>query len=219
MAGWLEDVGGDEAVLSSEVRVVLVSGGFGTEITTTVLWLTTVYGLDIRCVRLVPHRMGERLVVDITQLIPLPEAEEFTIQLRRREQAARSSTTGRDWTQYIVTSADGESSPLRKRWAVLEMVRALRHAGVPMRAVGEVLPNAKTISVPGLLAGADLIDAFSNQYSKFRANTHAWFVHDPFHDDGMTWLLSKMWGRQTATALDRLLELAPAAGIGYRVAP
>jgi hypothetical protein len=219
LAGWLEDVGGDEAVLSKDVRIVLVSGGFGTEITTTVLWLTTEYGLDIRCVRLVPHRMGERLLLDITQLIPLPEAEEFTVQLRRREQAARSSSSGRDWTQYIVTSASGESAPLRKRWAVLEMVRALHKAGVPMRAVAEVLQNAKTISVPGQFAGADLIDAFSNQYSKFRANTHAWFVDDALHDEEATWLLSKMWGRQTVPALDRLLELAPTPDFGYRAAP
>jgi|HubBroStandDraft_6_1064221.scaffolds.fasta_scaffold736245_2 hypothetical protein len=30
-----------------------------------VLWLTDLYGLDIRCVRLTPYRVGERLLLDV----------------------------------------------------------------------------------------------------------------------------------------------------------
>ena len=50
LANWLDD--GDGTVISRNVRIVLVSAGFDREITTTVLWLTDLYGLDIRCVRL-----------------------------------------------------------------------------------------------------------------------------------------------------------------------
>ncbi|MFK0250056.1 hypothetical protein ACIQUM_35605 [Amycolatopsis azurea] len=58
LAEWLEDADGEGTVLAREVRVVLVSGGFDREITTTVLWLNEVYGLDIQCVRLRgPNRM------------------------------------------------------------------------------------------------------------------------------------------------------------------
>jgi hypothetical protein len=63
LADWLDD--SDAAVLSREVRLVLVAGGFDTEITTTVLWLTDVYGLDIRCIRLAPYRVDERLLLDV----------------------------------------------------------------------------------------------------------------------------------------------------------
>ncbi len=38
------------------------------EITTTVLWLTELYGLDIRCVRLTPYRVGERVLLDMQQV-------------------------------------------------------------------------------------------------------------------------------------------------------
>lgn len=81
LANWLDD--GSSTVISRHVRIVLVSAGFDREITTTVLWLTDLYGLDIRCVRLTPYRIGERLLLDVQQVIPLPEASELTIQLRR----------------------------------------------------------------------------------------------------------------------------------------
>jgi hypothetical protein len=99
LADFLEDVGGEDAVLSREVRLVLVAAGFDREITTTVLWLTDVYGLDIRCVRLTPYKVAERLLLDVQQIIPLPEAGELTVQIRRKQTQARvASSDGRDWT-------------------------------------------------------------------------------------------------------------------------
>lgn len=92
LANWLDD--GDSTVISRHVRIVLVSAGFDREITTTVLWLTDLYGLDIRCVRLTPYRVGDRLLLDVQQVIPLPEASELTIQLQRK------ATTGACGTWY-----------------------------------------------------------------------------------------------------------------------
>ncbi len=68
------------------------------------LWLNRVYGLDITCFRLRPHHVDDRLLVDMTQIIPLPEAEESTVKLRRRKQAFREVTGSPDWTPYIVTT-------------------------------------------------------------------------------------------------------------------
>ena len=111
-------------MISRHVRIVLVSAGFDREITTTVLWLTDLYGLDIRCVRLTPYRVGDRLLLDVQQMIPLPEANELTIQLQRKatQERAVRGTDGRDWTQYVITGLEGDTPPLRKRKAVLTMV-------------------------------------------------------------------------------------------------
>src|SRR5260370_34570894 len=84
LADWLEEADGDNTVLSREVRIVLISGGFDREITTTVLWLTDVDARDIRCVRLTPYKVGARPVLDGPQVLPLPEASEITIPLKRR---------------------------------------------------------------------------------------------------------------------------------------
>jgi hypothetical protein len=52
------------------VRILLVSADFGREITTTVLWLNGFEGMDIRCVRLIPYKVADDVLVDIQQVPP-----------------------------------------------------------------------------------------------------------------------------------------------------
>ncbi|MGC9667682.1 hypothetical protein ACNTMW_14140 [Planosporangium sp. 12N6] len=217
---WLEDVGGEDAVLSREVRVVLVAGGFDREITTTVLWLTDVYGLDIRCIRLTPYKVAERLLLDVQQVIPLPEASELTVQLRRRETQARAVRTDtRDWTPYVIITPDGRGEPLRKRRAVLAMVTALHRAGVPAEQLAEVLTRSKFLDVEGQLTGQELTDAFLTTHPAQANRLGRWFLDAPIHDSGRTWVLSKMWGTTTQPVLERLVPLAPVAGFGFEAVP
>ena len=85
---------------AQEVRITLVSADFSKELTTTVMWLNQ-RDMDIRCVRLIPYRHGQELLVDVQQIIPLPEAEGY--QVRIREQAVKrrdSRRSQRDYTRY-----------------------------------------------------------------------------------------------------------------------
>lgn len=215
LAEWLDD--GEDATLSREVRIVLVSSGFDREITTTVLWLTDIYGLDIQCVRLSPYKVGDRLLVDVQQVIPLPEASELTVQLRRRETQARAARAdNRDWTTYVITTPDGASAPLRKRWAVLEMVTALHRAGVAGESLARVLPRSRFVDLDGVLSGQALIDALVASYPGASARIGGWFIEHPLHDGDRTWVLSKMWGTKTQPTLERLVQLAPSGGFGYQ---
>jgi hypothetical protein len=61
LAAWLDDIGGEDAVVRRDVRLILASADFGKEIMTTALWLNGVFGLDIRCVRMTPYRVQGRL--------------------------------------------------------------------------------------------------------------------------------------------------------------
>lgn len=105
-------LGFDEpAELTGGVRIVLVSADFSVEVTTTVLWLNR-QGLDLRCVRLRPYRSGNEVLVEATQIIPLPEAAEYEVKLREREREKRK-TSGpgagvfrRFWTTLIERAAD-----------------------------------------------------------------------------------------------------------------
>ena len=83
--GWSEP---DEESFGPDVRMVLVSEDFGKELTTAVLWLRE-RDIDIRCVRLRPYRDGDMTLVDVQQIIPLPEANEYQVQLREKEQVGR----------------------------------------------------------------------------------------------------------------------------------
>ena len=96
----------DEAELTGEVRIVLVSADFSTELTTAVLWLNQ-HELDITCVRLRPYRMGDEILIDATQIIPLPEAADYEVKVRAQEKekrkvlGARQEVFRKFWAQFI----------------------------------------------------------------------------------------------------------------------
>jgi len=96
--GWTEP---DEDRFAQDVRIVLASAEFSKELTTAVLWLND-HGLDIRCVRIKPYKDNGRVLVDIQPIIPLPEALEFQVQIKekqQRERAARTATTRQKITE------------------------------------------------------------------------------------------------------------------------
>ena len=78
-------------VIPREVGIVLASEDFSQEITTTVLWLNELHNLDIRCVRLSPYKLGDRLLLDVQHVIPLPEASAYTVRVREKEKAVRQA--------------------------------------------------------------------------------------------------------------------------------
>lgn len=80
----------DERTFGEDVRIVLASADFSKELTTSVLWLND-RDLDIRCVRLRPHMDGSRILLDIQQVIPLPEASEYLVGLREKATEAREA--------------------------------------------------------------------------------------------------------------------------------
>lgn len=106
---FLDLASAEEAELTGDVRIVLVSADFSTELTTAVLWLNK-HDLDIRCVRLRPYRMGADVLVDATQIIPLPEAAEYEVRVREQEKekkrvlTVRQETVRRFWAQLIERS-------------------------------------------------------------------------------------------------------------------
>jgi len=73
-----------------QVKIILVSADFSKEITTSVIWLNE-QGLDITCVRLKPFILEHRTLIDVQQIIPLPEAAEYTVQLRRKAEEERTA--------------------------------------------------------------------------------------------------------------------------------
>src|SRR6056297_891465 len=66
----------DENELAGEVRIVLASAEFSKELTTAVLWLNDA-GVDIRCVRMKPYEHDGQRLLDVQQLVPLPEAADY----------------------------------------------------------------------------------------------------------------------------------------------
>jgi hypothetical protein len=108
--GWDEP---NEDSFAQDVRIVLVSANFSKEVTTAVLWLNE-HDLDIRCVRLTPYDDDGRVFVVVQQVIPLPEAAEYQIQLKEKEQSERRERTERNPRYYkfwdsLLKLAEGKS--------------------------------------------------------------------------------------------------------------
>jgi hypothetical protein len=57
-------------------RIVLVASDFRREVTTTVLRLIANFEMDIRCVRLQPFAIDDRILVHSEVIVPPPEAEQ-----------------------------------------------------------------------------------------------------------------------------------------------
>jgi hypothetical protein len=182
LAKWLEDVGGEDAVVRRDVRIILASADFGKEVMTTALWLNDVFGMDIRCVRMTPYRVQGRLLLNVEQVIPLPEAEEFMVKLRDREAATRGApSSSRDYTRYVVTTPTSASDPLNKRRAVLAVVQAVHAAGATPAMIESVLPG-RFLAVNGTLEGETLEDAFVAAYPK--GDPRRWFFDKSVYHEG-----------------------------------
>lgn len=95
----------DDDLFAREVKIILAAADFSKELTTSVMWLNQ-QGLDIRCMRLKPYRLdGATKLLDVQQIIPLPEATEFQTQIRAKEQAGRMHRTERHDLRYQFWSA------------------------------------------------------------------------------------------------------------------
>lgn len=73
-------------IIDDTPRIVLLAENFRPEVTTTVLWLLDNFGVDIRCVRLQPFEVGDRVLVNSEAIIPLPEAEQYRLGVKRKRQ-------------------------------------------------------------------------------------------------------------------------------------
>jgi len=113
--GW-EEPQEDDFALS--VRIVLVSSNFSKELTTSVMWLNE-KNLDIRCVRLIPYKYQGQILVDVQQIIPLPEAESYQVKIKQQTEERREARKSlKDYTRYIF-----QGNSFNKRKLVLAVIQ------------------------------------------------------------------------------------------------
>jgi hypothetical protein len=89
-----------------------MSANFSKELTTSVMWLNE-RALDIRCIRVTPYQDNGRILIDVQQVIPLPEAAEYQVQLREKEQKGRkgraNSSQYRKFWEGLLALAEGRT--------------------------------------------------------------------------------------------------------------
>ncbi len=142
---WAEPI---EEDFANDVRILLVSEDFGKELTTSVLWLREKQ-MDIECIRLHPHIHGDKIIVDIQKVIPLPESEDFQIRIHQKNQEVRDGRFERQdfyrrfWSGLLgicreKNTRHGNLSPGTGRW-ISARINGLKYDYVINKEFGVVL--------------------------------------------------------------------------------
>lgn len=116
----------NQDLFAQDVRILLASANFSKELTTAVMWLNE-RELDIRCIRIIPYQDNGRILIDVQQVVPLPEAADYIIRIRdkehkgRQERNERSSLRWRFWQGLLEvarskTKLHSNISPTEYHW-------------------------------------------------------------------------------------------------------
>lgn len=183
--GWDSPQQGDFA---KETRIVLAARNFSKEITTSVLWMNDM-GLDITCVRLQPFRVGEKLLLNVEQIIPLPEAMDYQIEVRHKKREERAARNSEKDHSSLTLYVNGEryQQKFRKSDIGFYTVRALEEHKLISEPVFYFLRYNKTCSFQ-LLKKFEEIKGTEDKYKKYRTQSEPEFV---YQDEG--YYIARNW--------------------------
>lgn len=71
-------------------RMILVAGNFRKEVTSTAMWMLN-HSIAVQCFKATPYQYGEELLLDIEQIIPIKEAEEYIIKMADKAKEAQTA--------------------------------------------------------------------------------------------------------------------------------
>jgi hypothetical protein len=200
------------------VRILLVANDFSHEVTASVLWLNS-QGLDITCIRMQPyrHKAGEPLLLDVQQLIPLPQAANYQIAIREQEQERKiAKSAARDLTKYRLVTDLGSFENLSRKDLMLHVVKAANARGVSIQKILECVPwRTKNMFFP--IEGPQLTAQQLREKMPFAISAR-YFTEDDnlFFEEEHTYALTNKWGDQTERAVNAIIAACPTpSGISY----
>lgn len=210
--------GPNEEDFGADIRIILVSGDFSKELTTSVLWLNE-KGLDVRCIRLRPYKLDDQLILQVEQILPLPEAQEYIIGVREKQRSELISRT-RDLTRFDLEIDGKKFIGLAKRQAIVRVAMKLCEVG----ASPEELADIAGRSINAVWRWADGALDSNEIFSKLKMQAEAggpafqpgrWFFDDEFliKTGGKTWAFTKMWGIKTEEVMSDWISKYPQANV------
>ena len=213
----------DEDQFAQDVRIVLASAEFSREITSSVLWLID-HGVDIRCVRLKPYSLENKLLVDVQQIIPVPEATEYQVKIRekvRKEREARVS--GADFTRYNLNIDGQQHLAMWKRRAIFQICRYLCEKAVSPEQIASLFAwraNRVWYSVEGNVNATEFLKLAQAKADNGGGSfdPRRWFCNDDelIHANEKTYAFSHQWGGEGwRNAMNALKEKFPQFNIEF----
>lgn len=206
---------GDPAQFNSDVRIVLAAADFSKEITSTVLWLNG-QGPDVTCVRLRPYKLDGRTLLDVQQVIPLPEATEYQIAIQQKSSERRAiNQSYRDFTRYRLTTATNSFPRLAKRNFIYEVVREAVRQGTTPDQIKDCIPW-RGASLFAVADGELSAEEFSVHLPGDKSRRYFRRENELIRANGKTYALTNQWGTQTEEAVAAVINsMKPGHGIEY----
>ncbi len=132
------------------IRIFLVAANFHKEVTSTVLWLHN-YNLRITCFKVTPFTYNGQLFVDFDQIIPIKDAEDYTIKIANKKMeeeeaegttAVRLTARRKFWDAFIEYNKE-HHFPYANPNVIPDLYLRLGGIGISGVSVGLVLAKDK----------------------------------------------------------------------------
>ncbi|MCU4608346.1 PDDEXK family nuclease [Acinetobacter ursingii] len=96
------DIELDESSFADDVRIILVSPNFSKELTTAVMWMSE-RNINITCIRIQPYTFNGSILIDVQQIIPLPEVKDYQIKAQKKSEERREAktTSQKDYSKFL----------------------------------------------------------------------------------------------------------------------
>lgn len=115
--------------VDGDQRIIFVAANFRKEVTSTVLWLRD-HGVDITCIKVAPYQDGDKIYLDVEQILPIQDIGDYQIKLSAKkqedivssnEEASRHKLRRKFWEKAIPvlrfkTGLYNNVSPSKDNW-------------------------------------------------------------------------------------------------------
>ncbi len=122
----------DEIILNQGLntqRLIMIAANFRKEVTSSVLWLMN-FKMRIQCFKVTPFELNEQLFLNVEQILPTKDTEDFTISIASKSQEEievqetlknRHLVRLKFWEQFLTTSNQentvfSNNSPSKEGW-------------------------------------------------------------------------------------------------------
>lgn len=225
LLGWDEP---DDDQFAQNVRIVLAPAEFSRELATSVLWLID-HDVDIRCVRLKPYNFDRRVLVDVQQIIPLPEAVGYQVQVREKVRKERQARTGgADFTRFDTQIDDERHSSMWKRNAIFVVCKHSTEKDIDPEEIAALFDwraqHRTWHAAEGEVDASEFEKLASEKAASggSRFDRRRWFCDggERVRANGKTYAFSNQWGGGNwHRAMNLLKEKYPQFGIDFSPTP
>lgn len=208
------DTGPREDEFGQEVKIVLMSSDFSTELTTSVVWLRD-FEIDIRCIRMKPYDFEGTILIDVQTVVPMPEIAEFEVKIQEKIRKERQFRAEK--REYYDGSISGSSfSGKNKRDMMFTLIKGILDCGHSPDEVGEIIREYTPSKVIEKFSGELSVDQVQRELrmggrGEDSKRDALFFSGDDeiFLFEGNTYVFTKQWSKGTMDAARQLSEKYP----------